>query len=788
METLQHKEKRVCTFTDLSFIGGSSMRKNGTISLALSVILIVGGCSEKSSTEKTMDTEALISSYVDYDSEDYYTAWEGDAFTKITLDDEATTFDGSGGVIINGQNVEIHSSGTYVLEGALSTGQIKVNTEDTGNVRLILNGVEITSSTNAAINIEQSNKTIISLEKGTENNLTDATAYIYENKANQEGGAAVFSKDDLVINGTGALTVNGQYKDGIVSRDDLIVTGGTINVTAIDDGVVGRDVFALSNATVNITAGGDGVKSSNDEDADRGNIVLESGYLNVKAQGDGLQAEKEIIVVDGEHSIKTGDGSPETVTSSESGMGMGGGMSPGEMPEMGGGMSLDFSSMTDEEVEAFVENMENMNFPIDISTEIEGMTTAEIREYLTTAFDSMMPPGGGGMDRQPKDGQIPGGSTEQKTPPEEQQNKEQKAPVEKDTENNTANASVDETSQKGIKAGTNLNIVGGTVTVDAVDDALHSNGDLTIQGGEETLSTGDDGIHADGSVFIAGGDITILKSLEGIEGTNIEISDGTVHLKAADDGVNVNGGSNMNEMFGAFDQASTTTETEELEEDNTTTEDGQLTISGGYLYVDADGDGLDSNTNITMTGGTAIVYGPTEMMNGTLDYDGTFKMEGGTLIASGSAGMPLGVSDESTQNTIMMTFDETLEANTPVTVTNADGEQIITVAPEKMYQMIVISSPDLELNVESTISHGGTLTGEVIDGVYTNAKTTAPIDSVTYSPTTVMTYLNSNGVTEESSSSMGGGMRGNMPGGGGGGFGRPPEQQQPGTNEDTSNE
>ena len=150
--------------------------------------------------------------------------------------------------------------------------------------------------------------------------------------------------------------------------------------------------------------------------------------------------------------------------------------------------------------------------------------------------------------------------------------------------------------------------------------------------------------------------------------------------------------------------------------------------------------------------------------------------------------MPLGVSDESTQNTIMMTFDETLEANTPVTVTNADGEQIITVAPEKMYQMIVISSPDLELNVESTISHGGTLTGEVIDGVYTNAKTTAPIDSVTYSPTTVMTYLNSNGVTEESSSSMGGGMRGNMPGGGGGGFGRPPEQQQPGTNEDTSNE
>lgn len=752
------------------------MKKKIAIPLILSVVLIASGCNEKSSTETSVDKEALISQYVDYDLEDYYTPWEDDIFTKITLNDEATTFDGSGGVIINGQNVEIHTSGTYVLEGTLSDGQIKVNAEDTGNVRLILNGVDIASSTSATIDIEQSDKTIISLEKGTENNLTDATSYIYEDEANTEVGAAIFSKDDLVINGSGILTVNGQYKDGITSRDDLIITGGTINITAVDDGIVGRDVFAMSNATVNITADGDGVKSSNDEDEGRGNIVLESGYLTVVAQGDGIQAEKEIIVIDGEYSIKTGDGSPEVVTSSESGMGMGGGPGAGMMPDMGARMGMDFSSMTDDEVEAFVENMESMNFPIDISTEIEGMTTEEIREYLTTTLESMMPQGGGGKDRElPEDGQFPGVSADQNTP------------VERNTEDNNTNASnVDTTSKKGIKAGTNLHIIGGTITVDTVDDALHSNGDLTIQGGEETLSTGDDAIHADGNVFIAGGDIKILKSLEGIEGTNIEISDGSIHLKAADDGLNVNGGSSMNEMFGAFDRASTTTETEEIEEDDSTKEDGQLTISGGYLYVDADGDGLDSNTNITMTGGTAIVYGPTENMNGTLDYDGTFLMQGGTLIASGSAGMPQGVSEGSTQNTIMMTFDETLEANTPVTVTNSDGEQIITVAPEKNYQMIVISSPDLELNEQTTLSHGGTLTGEVVNGVYTNATTTDPTNSVTYSATTVMTYLNSSGVTEEGSSIMGGRMRGNMQGGGA--FGKGQERQQPGKTEDATNE
>ena len=795
MATLQHKLKRSVNLQAFVLKGGNIMMKKIWILLVLSVVFIVAGCDEKSSAETSVDTEAIISQYVNYDSEDFYTAWEGDVFTKITLDDEATTFDGSGGVIINGQNVEIHTSGTYILEGTLSDGQIKVITEDTGNVRLILNGVDITSSTTAPINVEQSDKTIISLEKGTENNLTDATSYVYEDIANQEVGAAIFSKDDLVINGTGVLTVNGRYKDGITSRDDLIITGGTINVTAIDDGVVGRDVFAMSNAIVNITAGGDGIKSSNDEDADRGNVVLESGNLTVIAQGDGIQAESEIVVIDGEHSIKTDDGSPEVVSSSESGMGMGGGPSAGMIPEVGAGMGMDFSAMSDEEVEAFVENMKSMNFPIDISTEMEGMDTAEIREYLTTALDSIMPTGGGmnrGMpeDRElPEDGQMPGANAEKETSTEEQQPADSEPPVERNTEENKTDATstVETTSQKGIKAGKNLNIVGGKITVDAVEDGLHSNGDVTIQGGEETLSTGDDGIHADGNVFIAGGEITILKSLEGIEGTNIEISGGSVHLKAADDGVNVNGGSDMYEMFGAFDQTSTTTETEEIETADNTIEDGQLTISGGYLYVDADGDGLDSNTNITMTGGTAIVYGPTESMNGTLDYDGTFIIEGGTLIASGSAGMALGVSDESTQNTIMMTFDETLEPNAPVTVTNSDGEQIIAVAPEKMYQMVVISSPELELNEEVTLSYGGALTGEDVDGVYTNATTTDPTGSVTYSPTTVMTYLNSSGVTEESSSTMGGGMRGNMQGGGGG-FGRDQEQQQTETTEDATNE
>lgn len=779
------------------------MNKKVLIPLTLSVALLVAGCSDKSSSGP-IDTEALIGQYVDYDNEDYYSDWQDKNFTKIALNDDKSTFDGAGGVVIEGQTIQIRTSGIYVLEGSLSDGQIIVNLEDKGNVRLIMNGVDITSKTNAAINIEQADKTILSLEAGTKNQLTDATSYVYEDEENQEANAALFSKDDLVINGTGTLTVNGQYNDGIVSRDDLIITGGTIDITAKDDGIVGRDLFALVDGTVNITAEGDGVKSSNDKNEERGNIILQSGTLTLNAQGDGIQAEKDILVLDGEYLITAGGGSPESIDSREDfGGGMGGDM--GSMPDRGARMNMDFSTMTDEEIEEFVASLDGTNSPIDISADIEGMTIEEIRDYLTKSFESMMP----GGNQMPQDGTMPkdfdssqmpqGGEMPEDFDPSQVPQggtmpgaTDQDSKATPETSEGTEEENTDTTpSQKGLKAGANLMIIGGTLTVDSYDDAVHSDGDVTIQGGSLAISTGDDGVHANDNLFVAGGKTTITKSYEGIEGKNIEISEGTVHINAVDDGVNINGGSTMNEMFGGFNPQATSADTteeggkEETEEEKTI-EDGQLTISGGYLYVNAAGDGLDSNSNITMTGGTAIVYGPVENMNGALDYDGTFTIEGGTLIAAGSSGMAMGVSDSSTQNTILMTFDEMLEANTAITVTNANGEQVIAITPEKMYQTFLISSPNLELNAEATLSYGGKLLGDAVDGIYTNATQNNPTNSVTYTATTVMTYLNRSGVTEGGSSMM-------MPGGGGpmGGMQTPPgergQPQAPQTNDNNRN-
>ncbi len=216
-----------------------------------------------------------------------------------------------------------------------------------------------------------------------------------------------------------------------------------------------------------------------------------------------------------------------------------------------------------------------------------------------------------------------------------------------------------------------IHILNGSFTIDSFDDALHSNKNLVISDGDLFLSTGDDAIHADGDVQIENGTIDVKKSYEGLEGLNITITGGDIHIHAEDDGVNVNSSSNYANMPGMSN-----TDTETTSESNEeTTETGELLIEDGYLYVDANGDGLDSNTSITMTGGIVLVYGPSSSGNGSLDYDQSFNIEGGTLVAVGSSGMAQGVSEDSSQSTIMMTYSEIQNAETTLYLENSNGEK-----------------------------------------------------------------------------------------------------------------
>jgi hypothetical protein len=258
----------------------------------------------------------------EYDQDDLDVSTDTSDLAHVRLEGDSITVDGSGATV-DGSIVTITAAGTYDISGTLDDGQIIVDTQDEETVHLVLEGVDITSSTNAPIYVRNAEKTVITLADGTENIVADGAAYVFEDAESDEPNATVFSKDDLTINGSGSLTVNANYKNGITSKDDLKITGGTITVNAVNDGIKGRDSIAVVDGTITVDAGGDGLQSTNDEDAEKGYVSIEGGTFDITAGLDGIQAETTLLVSGGELTIVSGGGS---VASSSAGAWGGRGM------------------------------------------------------------------------------------------------------------------------------------------------------------------------------------------------------------------------------------------------------------------------------------------------------------------------------------------------------------------------------------------------------------------------------------------------------------------------------
>ena len=182
-----------------------------------------------------------------------------------------------------------------------------------------------------------------------------------------------------------------------------------------------------------------------------------------------------------------------------------------------------------------------------------------------------------------------------------------------------ASPDTDDTENPDTTSLGSVTISGGTFTVDSADDALHAN-DVTVSGGTLTLASGDDAVHADndlvvgvqGSSSTSNPKISITASCEGLEGTTVSVYSGDIDVVASDDGVNA-ANSELGEHSDKF----------------------AINIAGGDLYIDAGSDGLDSNNDISITGGRVEVYGADAMMDAAIDYDGTFTLSGGTLFGAG---------------------------------------------------------------------------------------------------------------------------------------------------------
>ncbi len=273
---------------------------------------------------------------------------------------------------------------------------------------------------------------------------------------------------------------------------------------------------------------------------------------------------------------------------------------------------------------------------------------------------------------------------------------------------------------RGVQGDVMVVVGGGTIVVDAVDDAIHSNSTVTIDGGDLTLATGDDAIHGDYVVTINGGSILITEAFEGIESEVITINDGFIDITSSDDGLNVAGA----------DSTATTTNLRgggggpggEVVGDYYVYINGGTTVITVTGDLAEQGDGIDANGHVEMSGGVVVVSGPTDTRNSAVDYSGgSFVMTGGTFIGTNINGRNSeGVGRSSTQASLYVTSGSVHEAGTLIHIQTTDGESLVTFEPVNQFDVIVFSSPDLEQGESYEIYLGGSVSGDSPTGLYDN--------------------------------------------------------------------
>lgn len=425
---------------------------------------------------------------------------------KITLSGKTAACNSSNVQIEDGV-VTIKAAGVYVLSGTFTDGTIVVDAGDDDKVQLVLDGVSITAADYAAIYAKNADKVFVTLAEGAGNSLTVSGDYVQTDDNNVD--AVIFAKCDLTLNGTGSLTVKDNTGHGIVSKDDLVVTGGTYTIYSQDHCLNGKDSVRIADGTFNLSCDEDGIHAGNDDQQD--------GYVY-------------------------------------------------------------------------------------------------------------------------------------------------------------------------------------------------------IEGGDINISVGDDAIHAEGLLIITGGDIDVSKSCEGVEGDKILVTGGDIDVISSDDGFNAAGGSSgsgdNHDGFGGGPGMDGV----DMDADS----DAYILITGGTININADGDGIDSNGCIGITGGSVYVLGPSDNGNGAMDYGICAAITGGEIVAVGGSGMAQGFGDESTQCSALVNFDEWIDAGETITLTDSDGKEVLSYKVDKKFNSVVISTSDMKQGDNYTLTVG-------------DQSSTFTLDDITYS-------------------------------------------------------
>lgn len=508
------------------------------------------------SSEELTDTSDLFS------NRDLEGTYQESEAVSIQLSGSTASCD-SPSVEIRGGEVTIHDEGVYLLRGTLDDGMIIVDTDKKSKVQLVLAGASICSQTCAPVYILQADKVFLTLEEGTENTLSNGGTF--ESRDDNDIDAAVFSKDDLTINGSGKLTISSPAGHGVVSKDELTITDGHFEVITASHGLCGKDSVCIAGGSFTIDSGKDGIHSETNDDESLGFVYIRDGSFTIRSEGDGISASAYMQLDGGSYDIITGGGSVNGAqhTSDDWG-GFGGfGGGPGGMGGGPGGRRGGGSWYSGETDTASSED----------STSIKAIKAA-------------------------KDLLINGGTY-----------------------------SID-SADDAIHANGFVTVNGGSFTIATGDDGFHADEALTIRSGTICITESYEGLEGL-SIDISGGDITLTSSDDGLNAAGgndqsgfggyrggdmfgassdsfIIISGGTIFLDASGDGIDSNG--NLTISGGSI-----TVEGPTMGGNGSLDYGGSASISGGTLIITGS---IDMAQSISSSGGQGVLAISTGNLSG----------------------------------------------------------------------------------------------------------------------------------------------------------------------------
>lgn len=633
------------------------VNKSCVAAVILALCLMTSGCSSQNYTTNSKNTDTTVTSSITAQDTNVTHADDADNYkTEITGEFSITSTDGST-ITQNDSVYTITQAGEYTVTGLLSEGQIVVNADDNAEITIVLNGTSITCSNGSPIYIKNADNVKIKSEENTYNCIVDARAEADDNSDNsssENGNAAIYAACDLKLVGKGALSVTGNYNNGIQSKDDISIKNVTIKVNAVNNAIKGNDEVAIeSGEIIAISRKGDGIKTSNSslstKGKQKGNVIISGGNIDIYAACDGIDAAYGVDVSgDGNLNIYTDTYSDysEAVAADNSGSST---SSVGTPPDMNN-----------------AQNNGNMGNPPDMNNTQNNGNMGNPPDMNNSSSNS-----GNNPDMK---GNFGGGNRAANGMP---------------GNNSSGNSSKKSYSTKGIKAESEINISGAAINISSTDDGIHANSDsgvletgedgkgiISISGGTITISTGDDGIHADKELNITDGYINVLTSYEGLEAITINISGGQSFVYAADDGINACTG------------------------DGTSTP--LINITGGYVDVttgSGDTDGIDSNGSYTQSGGMVFVKGGSSsgQVSGSIDVDGNITITGGTCVALG------GICETPVNSVNAYVFSSVSFNAGSYSVKDSSGNEIISFTLNNSYSNSWICTSALTTNTEYTL-------------------------------------------------------------------------------------